>query len=123
MDTETFDELSSYVLQHPFIGNWTTPQQEAGLVSRVHPWAHCNDKGFYKLCSSSDIRFLCEPFLKRVRQKGTNAFVLKLFAGYASDYDAQVGGRANADAGCSPRPHGAHNSSAGTQIAHCIHMR
>ena len=89
MDPEAFDELAGYVLQHPFVGNWTAPQREAGLVSRLHPWAHCNDKGFYKLCSSSDIRFLCEPFLKKVRQKGTNAFVLKLFAGYASDYDSK----------------------------------
>ena len=89
IESETFEELSAYVLQHPFVGNWTNPQREAQVVSRVHPWAHCNDKGFYKLCASSDIRFLCDPFLKKVRQKGTNAFVIKLFAGYASDYDAK----------------------------------
>jgi len=58
------------------------------MVAMVHSWAHCNANGFYKLCQSSDIRFLCEPFLKKVRENGTNAFVLKLFAGFASDYHA-----------------------------------
>ena len=86
MSAADFADLSRYALEHPFVGNWTGGQQRAGEVAMMHSWAHCNNNGFYRVCASSDIRFLCEPFLKRVREAGANAFVLKLFAGYASDY-------------------------------------
>jgi hypothetical protein len=36
------------------------------MVAMVHTWAHCNFNGFQRLCTSSDIRFLCDSFLKRV---------------------------------------------------------
>ena len=88
MSAETFDDVAAMAAQHPFVSNWTSPQQHSAMVAMVHSWAHCNANGFYKLCQSSDIRFLCEPFLKKVRENGTNAFVLKLFAGFASDYHA-----------------------------------
>eukprot|EP00802_Teleaulax_amphioxeia_P017096 Tamp_17240.p1 GENE.Tamp_17240~~Tamp_17240.p1 ORF type:complete len:453 (-),score=98.22 Tamp_17240:45-1370(-) len=88
VDAEAFDELSAFVLQHPFVGNWTAAQESAAVVSMMHAWGHCNVNGFHRLCAKSDVRFLCEPFLKRVKEQGSNAFVLKLYAGYASDYDA-----------------------------------
>ena len=88
VDAEAFEELVGFVLKHPFVGNWTWAQKTAAVVSMMHPWGHCNVDGFQQLCLKSDVRFLCEPLLKRVKEHNSNAFVLKLYMGYASDYAA-----------------------------------
>jgi hypothetical protein len=88
VDAEAFEELVGFVLQHPFVGNWTWAQKTAAVGSMMHPWGQCNVDGFQQLCLKSDVRFLCEPLLKRVKEHNSNAFVLKLYMGYASDYAA-----------------------------------
>jgi len=92
VDAEAFEELVGFVLKHPFVGNWTWAQETAAVVSMMHPWGHCNIDGFQQLCLKSDVRFLCEPLLKRVKEPNSNAFVLKLYMGYAVQVPAGMQG-------------------------------